>query len=278
MFIDRQLNTTGCGPIALVNALRWLGYPNDSARKGPWPKPCFYELYDEFVRFGYLPKTGVEDWWINVMLTYFGVRFHEMKVRDVRQIERALNSGAGVLLTYVWDLEATRPVRKRKGHAIFVTGHCGPLLHALNVNGNGGEYKPKMQEYLKRFGGKIWLLYREAQAEISTAIDVEVNRAVAKSLKRHMLKVKRGTSVHSIKRIVFQELQRVLERQVSATEGNRSEVLLPVVLKRRRTRVSQLPKVGNERGAKPRTEGAARLHRRSSADSRRREAVRGSGF
>jgi hypothetical protein len=136
-YIDRQLEVSACVPIAITNALIWAGR-----------KVAFRELRETFVELGWNPKIGSTNREIQVMLEHFGFGIIQVENPSVRDIERYLDNGRSVLLAYTWFMPKDRPLRKSKSHLVFIDGHEGLFLGIKNVNGNGAEYKPRLQAYM----------------------------------------------------------------------------------------------------------------------------------
>jgi hypothetical protein len=155
-FINKQIDPKGCVPIALTNAKRWTG-----------EFVHFPEVRSKCIPLGFNPKSGVMggtkgDEMVDRMCRALGLKFTRIGVRSVSDIERLLDMGFGVVLSYAWFMRRMRPSRICGGHLIFIKGHEGSFLDALNVNGNGAEYKPKLDQYIKTFkyGSQVWLIER----------------------------------------------------------------------------------------------------------------------
>lgn len=149
-YISDQLEKNACVPVGVINALRW--WTQDSH----WG---FNEMREEFKRLGWNPKSGCGDPEISSMLRHFKVPYVRVPNGDLETIERHVDAGGPLLVSYVWQQPILRPVRKLRAHLIFVEREDGPgYLKVHNANGNGAERKEVLARYLSYGGGTLWLL------------------------------------------------------------------------------------------------------------------------
>lgn len=152
-FIDNQIEAKACVPIAIHNALTWTGQ-----------RPDFHEVRERSMHLGFDPKKGVNGTTKQLagMFLNFGLRICQIDPK-VQEIEKALDEGYGVLISYLWQMPKQRPLRKIGAHTIFISGHEGNFFKAYNVNGNGAEYKPIMKKFLKH--AEVWRVKKDCLFE-----------------------------------------------------------------------------------------------------------------
>jgi len=183
-YINRQVIKNACGPIAIVNALLWMGCLDPQERQ---PRDWLEQLMPWFKQMGFR-FSGIDDHFIHAVLARFKVNFTSKLVRSSREIEVLLGKNRSVLLSYYWANMPNRPVRKGSGHLIFIDGHEGQFFNAYNVNGNGAEYKGKLDRYLANIIGKVWCLERSVS---KNELDNMHNRIWKQFLKKqHEMRLK----------------------------------------------------------------------------------------
>lgn len=149
-YITSQIEANACVPIAVINALRWW---TQSSRWG------FNELREKFKELGWNPKSGCKDPDISRILRHFEIPYVYVPNGDLGTIERQLQAGSPLLLSYVWQQSMRRSTRKLRGHLVFVEKEDSPgYLKIYNVNGNGAERKEVLAKYLTYGNSSLWLL------------------------------------------------------------------------------------------------------------------------
>lgn len=151
-YIDRQSKAATCGPIAITNCLLWTGHINPRVKR---TEEWMSHLMPGFLETGYDVSRGVRTTWITANLIQRAIPFTSYdSVRSIRVIEKALDRGNAILLAYAHRSDL------KSGHVIFIDGVEGIFFNAYNVNGNGAEYKPRLNRFLRGFPGMAWAIGR----------------------------------------------------------------------------------------------------------------------
>ena len=124
-YIEKQRHRMGCGPVAVINALKWYGLHRAS--------------YNSLVRP--LKKvdvntSGTYSKDISRALRHFGVRYDQTSYPTLRTITEALNRGNSVIFNYKYFLSEKVGSFKRGtlvGHIAFVDGHDKGKLRIHNA-------------------------------------------------------------------------------------------------------------------------------------------------
>lgn len=121
--INKQQHKTTCGPVAIVNALRWMGYCN---------------TYDEMVEFakehldfkhrGFKhpreKQFGVCYSQLQLGLKTLGIKHKLIRKATLSDVTKALNEGKAVILRFQWN--------RKYGHYVFIDKHTKKFVRAWN--------------------------------------------------------------------------------------------------------------------------------------------------
>ena len=124
-YIRHQPHGMSCGPVAVLNALKWLGY-SASYR-------------DHIFNFEWDFKNGTRHNSITQSLREYGVKFKIKSNPTAADIERILDNGRSVVLSWAW-YEGGRSAR----HCIFIDGHTLTIFLSKNTWSNKSTKKDLM--------------------------------------------------------------------------------------------------------------------------------------
>jgi hypothetical protein len=114
-----QRNGSGCGPVAILNLLKWLGEPIAYAENYP-----YYSKKMKTSRYG----TELRDF-VRVLYGINGIKISPRNVPDIGVIEEALDNGKAVIMKSAYfngkDLE---------GHYFLVTQKTEKSFFCVNIN------------------------------------------------------------------------------------------------------------------------------------------------
>ena len=113
-FITKQQHNDTCGPVAIINALKWLGY-----------SAVYRDMVEDFRKLGCDEGTSCYD--LRRMLNAYGVKYKLHKRSSVKDIERILDRGNAAIVGYDWVHEESR-----SGHYIFIDFHLEKWFNAYN--------------------------------------------------------------------------------------------------------------------------------------------------
>ena len=135
-YVNKQQHKASCGPVAVINALKWLGCSVN-----------YRDSLDIFKVLGY-HENGGGTWKSGVinMLRFFKIRFEFKDRIKVRDIEKAIDDGYSVVLSYRWYEN-----NKYGNHLVFIDKYTDKLIKSKNERFNGGDYGAKKSEYKRWF-------------------------------------------------------------------------------------------------------------------------------
>ena len=119
-YITRQPHNMSCGPVAVINALKWLGYS------------ATYR--DHINSFEWSYKNGIRHSKITKSLREYGVKFKIKENPTVSNIEKALDNGRSVMLSWCWYSNSNG--KKKSGrHCVFIDKHTSTQIMSKNTWG-----------------------------------------------------------------------------------------------------------------------------------------------
>ena len=124
-YINIQKHKSSCGPIAVINAIKWLG------------GKLSYKYLDMFEAFGWT-KKGMDTKQMMLILDTFGVEYQVIFNPSTRFIENSLSKGNAAILMFRWFLP-----NKNCDHATFVYKNHRSWLDASNTIPCGFTILPK---------------------------------------------------------------------------------------------------------------------------------------
>lgn len=116
-YITQQQHDKSCGPIAIMNALKWLG-ESVSYRKD-------LEL---FKQIGYTINSGWYRHELRRGLNYFNIKHKLHKAPTLTAMKQILKKGNSIIMEHDWVLEDTTG-----GHYIFIDGYEDSFFKAYNT-------------------------------------------------------------------------------------------------------------------------------------------------
>lgn len=142
-YINKQSYPTCCGPVAVLNALKWLG------NSVSWRK------YEDIFPFLGWQKYCKEDKGCNLHSIHKMLRFFEVNYRYIPHtkhviiwdIERELDKGNGVILNYRWYNKNGN----EGNHYVFIDQHTPTRFRSKNEWLRGGDKGCLKRKYAKRF-------------------------------------------------------------------------------------------------------------------------------
>jgi hypothetical protein len=112
--INKQRHKTSCGPVAMLNALKWKGYDDN---------------YDDIMRFSKrhlrFKHKGMLYYTVERGLKKLGVKHKLIYKITLPRIVRELNKGRAVILRYHWS--------RNHAHYVFIDGHTKHFIKAWNT-------------------------------------------------------------------------------------------------------------------------------------------------
>lgn len=119
--INKQQHKTTCGPVAVVNALRWMGYCNTYDE--------IVEFFKEHFGFEHNPpprrSRGVSCCKLRRGLQKLRIKHRLIQKANLSDITRALDDGKAVILRFQWN--------RRFGHYVFIDKHTKNFVRAWNM-------------------------------------------------------------------------------------------------------------------------------------------------
>jgi len=113
-FITEQQHASSCGPVAIINALKWLGY-----------SVSYREELPTFTKLGYDDGTNCYD--LRRMLNAYQIKYKLYKQSSIKKLEQILNRGNTAIVCYDW----VGP-EDRGGHYIFIDSDLKHSFGAYN--------------------------------------------------------------------------------------------------------------------------------------------------
>ena len=144
-YINKQQHATSCGPVAVLNALKWLGR-----------KVSYREMFPFFEELGYDPDWGQTHWWFSRSLSAFKIKYKRFSNITVSDMERELDRGNTIILNYAWD--------PNNRHYFFITGHTDKKFTVWNQSRSTKKYfRKQFRNGRRRDNGldhpKMWVIY-----------------------------------------------------------------------------------------------------------------------
>lgn len=153
--INKQQHTTSCGPVAVMNTIKWLG--------GSLPYRGYIDMF-KTLYWNTGGQSGQYPKYISSGLKLFDIKYKRTFHPVVKNIEDALDRGNGVILLYKWYIKG-----RSGGHYVFIDKHTPKYFRAYNSRLSGipveskdrfrswfrsskrhGEYRPQMWEIPKQ--------------------------------------------------------------------------------------------------------------------------------
>ena len=134
-FINKQQHTTSCGPVAVINAIKWLGISIPYRKYINMFKMLYWSTGGQR---GQYPK------YISSGLKLFGVKYKKLYHPTIKDIEEAIDRGSGVILQYKWYHKGNIG-----GHYVFIDHHTPTRFRAYNARKDGTPVEDK--KYLKKW-------------------------------------------------------------------------------------------------------------------------------
>jgi hypothetical protein len=119
-YIKQQQHSTSCGPVAVLNALKWLGY-----------SAPYRENIDTFKSLGWNPEVGSYSGDMNKYLKHFDIKYKLHKKPTVAKMKKILKNGNAIIFAYDRVTEYTAA-----GHVIFIDFHSIGYFNAYNYIGS----------------------------------------------------------------------------------------------------------------------------------------------
>jgi len=133
-YIKKQQHKLSCGPVAIMNALKWLG-----------ESVSYKKDLKLFEQIGYTIKHG---WWRHELrrgLNYFNIKHKLYKQPTLQDMKNILKRGNSIILAYDWFAE-----NSDGGHYIFMDSYNGKYFQAYNVSKKGKEKGKINDMYMKQ--------------------------------------------------------------------------------------------------------------------------------
>ena len=103
-YITEQQHQTSCGPVSVMNALKWLGY-----------SASYRENIQDFKEFGWSNASGMWPHQMHKALKSYGIKYKLHKKPTLALMKKIVNSGNALIFEYDWvDYTETG------GHFIFI--------------------------------------------------------------------------------------------------------------------------------------------------------------
>lgn len=137
--INRQQHTFTCGPVAILNALEWLGV-----------KPFKYK---EFVKMVVDIELGIAGMWFRdllIILRFLGVKHRALRNPVTADIERELEAGNSVIFLFRW---VDTGKNEDGGHYIFIDAQTDTKFRAWNLSRNN------KTPWIKKSTLQYWIQY-----------------------------------------------------------------------------------------------------------------------
>ncbi len=125
-YINKQPDGYSCGPVAVMNAIKWLG-----------GKMSFKKDRDIFTGFG-CDKDGTNRLELTESLKAFNIKHKYYKTTTIKDIERCLARGSSVILLYKLYVE-----RGSWGHCVFIDKDNDWWFKSYNFTKEGIYVAPK---------------------------------------------------------------------------------------------------------------------------------------
>lgn len=118
-YISKQKHNGSCGPIAIMNVMKWHGY------SAP---------YSEFInKIKWCPQRGMYGGWMAEELQLYGFNFREVRKPNFKDIEKAIDSGNSVILMYRW-FSVKKGKKRNGGHFVWIRDYNDKYFVAENAN------------------------------------------------------------------------------------------------------------------------------------------------
>jgi hypothetical protein len=122
-FINKQQHSYTCGPVAVLNALKWLGYGKTTS---------YRETLLWFYQFGLCSEIGMKPKQLSKSLKALKIPYKRKSYASIQDIEKALDDGKTVVANYMWYY------RGRCGkHYVFIDRHTDKSFRAWNYTSTG---------------------------------------------------------------------------------------------------------------------------------------------
>lgn len=146
-YINKQQHKLSCGPVAILNAIKWLR----------WKGISYREMFPLFYGLGFNHEHGQTNWWFSRALNLLNIKHKFKQNITMTDIENALDAGHAVVVNYAWSLNCR--------HYFFVTGHTNKKLVTWN---SWKKHKDFFRRHFKnskrRDNGrdypKMWIIYK----------------------------------------------------------------------------------------------------------------------
>lgn len=132
-FITEQQHVKSCGPVAIMNARKWLG-----------ESVVYREEINKFKKLGWNPDGGVYQRDIHRMLKHFGIKYKLHKKPTVELMKKILKRDNAMVFCYDWISPADTG-----GHVIFIDFHAIGHFNAYNYQ-SGFETGMVCEEFIKQ--------------------------------------------------------------------------------------------------------------------------------
>ena len=120
-YIEKQPHKTTCGPVAVMNTLKFIGKKRVSYRK----------YLKKFTKLGFPNKKGGTD--LSLMrkfLKFFKIKNKYIRKPTIKQLEKELDKGNAIILAYYYYVSDGTS----GGHYTFIDGY--DLIRLFMHNGN----------------------------------------------------------------------------------------------------------------------------------------------
>jgi len=118
-FINNQRRLASCGPTAIANLMKWLGYSPNSHDL----------LYKHCFSFNYKQHHGMVFRSIEKVLRGLNIPYNRRMNCTVKSIEKVLDEGSACILAYRYWHD-----HKRKEHYAFIHGHTSKRFKICNAH------------------------------------------------------------------------------------------------------------------------------------------------
>ena len=149
-YINVQKHNTSCGPIAIMNTIKWLG------------GSISYDYIDMFRAFSWSQENGTDALSLSNTLKSFNIKYNLTSHPTVKDIEKVLKRGNACILLYVWYFEG-----KSGAHYVFIDEDSGDYFRAMNFTCDGWNIAPKFVLGKWFRSSKRWGDYRPIVWEIT---------------------------------------------------------------------------------------------------------------
>ncbi len=133
-YINKQPHLTTCGPIAIINCLKYLGEP---ATYQDWP-----HIYE------WVYEHGLKNDAMSRILKTFGIKYKRIKKPTLKEIVNSCKEFTLILNYRHQDTE--------NGHYVFVHGQSRRIFFAENSYDRGHSKKVIEREYILK---NVWIIY-----------------------------------------------------------------------------------------------------------------------